>query len=205
MNLFQLFYTFFKIGLFSFGGGYGTIPLIEGEIVAKGAITEEAFVKFIGIAESTPGPFAVNIATFVGAEVGTDCLGTSFGGFLGSLLATTAVVLPAFIIMLVPSSIGAPLLPWHACIGVSVILARELIVSGFRMVAASKGTVLAADKSGKVKTFTQDVAVVVLLVSAGISFNPLYYFGLGLFFASVILTVISGVECLTKNASVLKD
>ena len=101
MNLFQLFYTFFKIGLFSFGGGYGTIPLIEGEIVNKGVITEEAFVKFIGIAESTPGPFAVNIATFVGADVGTDCLGTSFGGFLGSLLATIAVVLPAFIIMLV--------------------------------------------------------------------------------------------------------
>ena len=129
---------------------------------------------------------------------------TNLGKFLDPI-ADKVLVAAAFIIMLVPSSTFSPLLPWHACIGVSVILARELIVSGFRMVAASKGTVLAADKSGKVKTFTQDVAVVVLLVSAGISFNPLYYFGLGLFFASVILTVISGVECLTKNASVLKD
>ena len=90
MSLFELFYTFFKIGLFTFGGGYGTIPLIEGEIVNKGYLDADLFLNFVGIAESTPGPFAVNIATFIGAE---NC------GFFGSLLATVAVILPAFIII----------------------------------------------------------------------------------------------------------
>lgn len=90
MNLFELFLIFFKIGLFSFGGGYGTIPLIEGELVETGYISSEQFLNFVGVSESTPGPFAVNIATFIGAEQ---------GGFLGSVLATVGVVLPAFIIM----------------------------------------------------------------------------------------------------------
>ncbi len=129
---------------------------------------------------------------------------TNLGKFLDPI-ADKVLVASAFIIMLVPIVNGKALLPWHASIGVSVILARELIVSGFRMVAASKGTVLAADKSGKIKTFTQDVAVVVLLVSVSVGFLPLYYAGLGLFFASVILTVISGIECIVKNSSVLKD
>ena len=97
MNLFELFYVFFKIGLFSFGGGYGMIPLIQSELLSRGAITEQALLDFIGVAESTPGPFAVNIATFVGSDL---------GGFLGSVIATVAVVLPAFIIMLIISSIS---------------------------------------------------------------------------------------------------
>ena len=96
MNLFELFYVFFKIGLFSFGGGYGMIPLIQSELLSRGAITEQALLDFIGVAESTPGPFAVNIATFVGSNL---------GGFLGSVIATVAVVLPAFIIMLIVSSL----------------------------------------------------------------------------------------------------
>ncbi|MBO5712935.1 MAG: chromate transporter [Clostridia bacterium] len=96
MSLLELFYVFFKIGLFTFGGGYGTIPLIEGEIVNKGYLNAEMFLNFVGVAESTPGPFAVNIATFIGAE---------YGGILGSLIATVAVVLPAFIIMLIISAL----------------------------------------------------------------------------------------------------
>ena len=96
MSLFELFFTFFKIGLFTFGGGYGTIPLIEGEIVTTGYLSEELFLNFIGVAESTPGPFAVNMATFIGAE---------YGGFLGSLVATLGVVLPIFVIMLIISAL----------------------------------------------------------------------------------------------------
>ena len=96
MSLISLFFTFFKIGLFTFGGGYGTIPLIEGEIVNKGYLSEELFLNFIGIAESTPGPIAINIATFIGAE---------YYGILGSLLATLGVVLPAFIIMFIISAL----------------------------------------------------------------------------------------------------
>ncbi len=96
MNLFELFYVFFKIGLFSFGGGYGMIPLIKSELLSRSVITEQALLDFIGVAESTPGPFAVNIATFIGSSV---------GGFLGSVIATIAVVLPAFIIILIVSSL----------------------------------------------------------------------------------------------------
>ena len=92
MSIFELFITFFKIGLFSFGGGYGMIPLIKGELLSAGVITAQALLDFIAIAESTPGPFAVNIATFIGSN---QC------GLLGGIVATLGAVLPAFIIILV--------------------------------------------------------------------------------------------------------
>lgn len=87
----ELFITFFKIGLFTIGGGYAMIPLIQQEVVAHGWLTLLELTDFIAVAESTPGPFAVNIATFVGMEM---------GGFPGALVTTTAVVLPSFIIIL---------------------------------------------------------------------------------------------------------
>lgn len=129
---------------------------------------------------------------------------TNLGKFLDPI-ADKVLVASAFIIMLVPFGNTLAILPWYASIGVALILARELIVSGFRMVAASKGVVLAADKSGKIKTFTQDVAVVVLLVSKALSFLPIYYVGIALFWVSVALTIVSGIECLVKNSTVLKD
>ncbi len=92
MGLLELFITFFKIGLFSFGGGYGMIPLIKGELLSAGVITEQKLLEFIAIAESTPGPFAVNIATFIGSNQ---------QGFLGGVIATLAAVLPAFLIILI--------------------------------------------------------------------------------------------------------
>ncbi len=97
MNIFlDLFVTFFLIGLFSFGGGMGMMTLIEQEVVIKhGWMTSEKLYQFIGISESTPGPIAVNIATFIGAEK---------GGILGSLCATLGVVLPSFIIILLIST-----------------------------------------------------------------------------------------------------
>lgn len=93
MNIFlQLFLTFFEIGLVSFGGGYGMIPLIREKCLTLGWLAESEIINFIAVSESTPGPIAVNMATFVGS---------SQGGFLGALLATIGVVLPAFIIMLI--------------------------------------------------------------------------------------------------------
>lgn len=96
--------------------------------------------------------------------------------------------------------------------GVAIILAREIIVSGFRMVAASAGIVIAADKIGKYKTVMQDAAIIVLIVYAALAellFDHLavkifYYIGLGLFAVAVVLTVISGVYYLVKNREVLK-
>lgn len=99
--LLDLFLTFLKVGAIAFGGGYGIVALLKDEVVIHGWLTYEEFLNFIAVAESTPGPIAVNIATFVGA---------SQAGFLGALLATIAVVLPAFIIIIVLMSILKKLL-----------------------------------------------------------------------------------------------
>lgn len=91
MILFRLFFTFLKIGAVSFGGGYGMIALIREDCLRYGWLTEEELLQFIAVAESTPGPIAINMATFVGA---------SQRGVLGALLATLGVVLPSFVIIL---------------------------------------------------------------------------------------------------------
>ena len=89
----SLFTTFLKIGLFSFGGGYAMIPLIEQEVVQKnGWITLEKFADIIAISQITPGPIAINTATFIGY--------TATGNILGATLATIGVVLPSLTIMI---------------------------------------------------------------------------------------------------------
>ncbi|MBR5314488.1 MAG: chromate transporter [Clostridia bacterium] len=96
-RLWQLFVTFFKIGAFTFGGGYAMIPLIQREVSEKRKwITDEEILEVVAIAESTPGPIAVNSATFVGYKV---C------GFWGSFMCTLGVVLPSFLIILAISGI----------------------------------------------------------------------------------------------------
>lgn len=94
MILLELFWTFFKIGLFTIGGGYAMIPLIAQEAVAKGWMTEAMLVDFLAISESTPGPLAVNTATMVGFNQ---------YGILGAAVSTIGVVLPSFIIILIIS------------------------------------------------------------------------------------------------------
>lgn len=92
VSLLTLFFTFFKIGLFTFGGGYAMLPFIQQEVMQGGWIENDVFLNFVGISESSPGPFAINIATFIGMEK---------GGWLGSALATLGVVLPSFIVILI--------------------------------------------------------------------------------------------------------
>ena len=87
----KLFLTFFEIGLFTFGGGYAMISIIRDKTLAFGWLTEEELLNMIAVSESTPGPIAVNMATFVGSTQ---------GGILGSICATLGVVLPSFIIIL---------------------------------------------------------------------------------------------------------
>lgn len=87
----ELFWTFFLIGAFTFGGGYAMLPLIQEQVAAKGWLESQQIMDFIAVSESTPGPFAVNMATYVGAEV---------GGVFGSVCATLGVVLPSFLIIL---------------------------------------------------------------------------------------------------------
>lgn len=88
---FSLFLTFLKIGAFTFGGGYAMIPLIQKEVVEeKKWMTDEDILEIVAIAESTPGPIAINAATFVGYKT---------AGFVGALLSTVGVVLPSFFII----------------------------------------------------------------------------------------------------------
>lgn len=88
----KLFFTFFKIGAFTFGGGYAMLPLIEAEVQKNNWMSIEQLVNFIAVSESTPGPFAVNISTYVGSVL---------GGFPGAFCATLGVILPSFIIILI--------------------------------------------------------------------------------------------------------
>ena len=106
----RLFLTFLKIGAVSFGGGYGMISLIRDDCLANGWLTEAELLNFIAVAESTPGPIAVNMATFVGS---------SQGGILGALLATLGVVLPSFVIILLIASVLTHLLKYR---GVQAVL-----------------------------------------------------------------------------------
>ena len=96
----ELFCSFVMIGAFTFGGGYAMLPLIMETVVEKGWMVEETLIDFVAVAESTPGPFAINIATFVGSQVGSDA-GGSLGGFFGAVCATLGVVLPSFVIILI--------------------------------------------------------------------------------------------------------
>ena len=87
MILLELFWSFLRVGAFAFGGGYGAIPLIRDVVLSHGWLTDEALTYMIAVSESTPGPIAVNLATYVGC---------SQAGLPGGALATIAVVLPAF-------------------------------------------------------------------------------------------------------------
>ena len=89
----QLFYTFFKIGLFGFGGGYAMLSMIQGEVVTRyDWVSTQEFTDIVAISQSTPGPIGINAATYVGF--------TATGSIWGSVIATFAVVLPSFILML---------------------------------------------------------------------------------------------------------
>ena len=94
-KIFSLFWVFFKIGAFTFGGGYAMIPIIQREVVENRPwITDDDILEIIAIAESTPGPIAINSATFVGYRV---------AGFFGAMFATLGVVVPSFIVILIIS------------------------------------------------------------------------------------------------------
>ena len=145
----KLFLTFLQIGAFSFGGGYGMISLIREKVLMYSWLTEEELLNMIAVAESTPGPIAVNMATFVGSAQ---------GGFLGALFATLGVVLPSFIIILIIAALIRNLLKYagvkaflggiRPCV-VGLILATAITIfmrtaSGF----SSRDEALAIDYKG---------------------------------------------------------
>ncbi len=125
----RLFLTFFKIGLFTFGGGYAMISLIENECIEKKKwITNEEFLNCIALAESTPGPIAINSATFIGYKG---------AGFLGSFFATLGVILPSFVIIFLISLFFNNLLEIeviaNAFKGIKVGVSLLIISAGIKM------------------------------------------------------------------------
>ncbi len=136
----KLFVIFFKIGVIGFGGGYGMLPLIQKEIVGGGYLTKKEFWDIVAIAGTTPGPIAVNVATFVGYRV---------AGVFGAAISTFGVVLPAFVVILLVAMglwkyFDAKEMRWiltgikSAIIGFMVFAALSL----FRAIGASKPMVL---------------------------------------------------------------
>ena len=169
--LFKLFYTFAKIGLFTFGGGYGMIAIVQDECVEKKKwITEDEFATVLTIAESTPGPIAINCATYTGYAQ---------GGILGSIAATFGVVLPSFVIIFLISSFFDNLLAYpivaNAFHGIQIGVGLIIFRAGYNMF-----------KKMKKKTFSIVVLICALLVMLAINF-------LALNFSTIYLLVIAGV------------
>lgn len=104
MIFLQLFYTFFKIGLFGFGGGYAMISMIQGEVVTRHEwLSSTEFTDIIAISQMTPGPIGINSATYVGYSAVVNAGYSHAIGILGSTVATVSVVLPSFILMVLIS------------------------------------------------------------------------------------------------------
>lgn len=91
MNLLILFWTFFKVGLFTLGGGYASLPLVQDTVVEGGYISYTEYIDFVAISEILPGPIALNVATFIG---------TKLGGFAGAAAATFGFIAPSLIIVM---------------------------------------------------------------------------------------------------------
>ena len=109
MILLDLFWTFFKIGAFTFGGGLAMLRLAQEQVLAKGWLEANEIIDFVALSESTPGPFAINMATYVGA---------SQKSILGAICATLGVVLPSFIVILIVAHFYKQFKESHAVKGI---------------------------------------------------------------------------------------
>ena len=179
--LLDLFLTFLKIGAVSFGGGYGMISLIREECLAHAWLTESELLNFIAVAESTPGPIAVNMATFIGS---------SQAGFLGSLLATLGVVLPSFIIILVIAALITELLKYKgvkaALMGVRPAIAAMIIATAITLLFS-----LAFSVTSFTSTVSFDVRSLIILAAVA-AISILYKRYRNKNFSPILLILISG-------------
>lgn len=168
-NLLALFASFFKIGLITFGGGYAMIAIIESELVEKKKwIEKNEFLDVIAIAESTPGPIAINSATFIGYKR---------GGFWGSLFATLGVVMPSFIVIFAISFFFEKFLSLeyvgYAFKGIQVCVAYLILSAGIKMFKGLKKNAF------NIVLFGLAVAVMVTLDILAVSFSSVYYILIG--------------------------
>ena len=155
MILLKLFIEFFKVSCFTFGGAYGAIALIRDMVMQNGWLSEERLAYMIAISESTPGPIMVNMATYIGSDQ---------AGFLGSLVATVAVVLPAYLVILLVLGILKNTLknPWvqAALRGLKPCMVGIVLATGLSMTVKNCFTAAGADLRAAVIT----AALVLILV-----------------------------------------
>lgn len=181
MIFLKLFFEFFKIGLFTFGGGYAMIPLIQDATIKMGWLTNEQLIDFIAISESTPGPFAINIATFVGMNV---------GGVFGAVCSTIGVVLPSFIVILIIARGYKKFKESHIVIGLMSGL-RPTVVGLILGAVISIGSTIYIDSSmteliieacifliGLILIFNKKHPIMVVLLSGALGIATGYIFGL---------------------------
>ncbi len=156
----ELFLNFLQVGAFSFGGGYGMISLIREKVLMHGWLTEEELLNVIAVAESTPGPIAVNMATFVGSEQ---------GGILGSLLATLGVVLPSLVIILFIAALMRNLMK-YACVKAFLVGIRPCVVGLILATAVTMFmTAIIGFSEGKEKLGTDFKGIFIFAVLVAIS------------------------------------
>ena len=164
-KLFYLFITMFKVGLFTFGGGYAMIAVIEREITEKKKwLNHDEFLDVVAIAESTPGPLAVNISTFVGYKK---------GGVLGAIFSTLGVILPSFIIIFIISLFFDAFLELqfvgYAFKGIQAAVAFLILSAGIRMFSHLKRTVF------NIVLFFVSISAFLLLTLFAVNFSSVYF------------------------------
>ena len=177
-GLLEMFLTLFKIGLFTFGGGYAMLALLESELVSKKKWMEkEEFLDMVAIAESTPGPIAINSATYIGYKR---------AGVLGSAVATAGVCLPSFIIIYVISLFLDAFLSFeivgYAFRGIQACVVYLIISAGIKMLRGLKKTPMSIV-----------ILSIVTLCMVGLSL-------LAVEFSTIILIIISGLVGLSVYA-----
>lgn len=169
--LFKLFYTFAKIGLFTFGGGYGMIAIVQDECVDKKKwITDDEFATVLTIAESTPGPIAINCATYTGYAQ---------GGILGSIAATFGVVLPSFVIIYLISSFF------------NNLLEIEIVANAFKGIQVGVGIIILRAGYNLYKKMEKNAFTIAILIVACLLMLAINFFGWN--FSTIYMLLIAGV------------
>ena len=182
-KMIELFITFFKLGLFTFGGGYAMIPQIKEQVIEKKKwLTEEEVLEIIAISESTPGPIAINMATFIGYRQKK---------VLGSLAATLGVVLPSLIIIYIISLFFDAFLSNqyvnYAFVGIKACVAFLITKAGFEMFLKMKKRLF------NVIVFSLVFALMIIFELLSVNFSALYLIiGGGL--TSIFITTLSSLK-----------
>lgn len=163
----QLFLSFLKIGAISFGGGYGMVSVLRDEALSNGWMSEEEFLNLVATAESTPGPIAVNMATFIGSTQ---------AGILGALVSTLGVVLPSFIIILIISAVLKNFLRYGlvqgALRGIRPVVSGLVVATGITLFLKQ---ILSLENIGEGIAFNwKQAAIFLLIILFAFAFKKLF-------------------------------